>query len=157
MSHCLSVCGSGALTTTRKSFRGPWIHGIEQIPDQRSSNHSYYGKSHLLSIRGPPKFRQAMAKHIVGADSGSWPSWDGSDLFNELRRFMPYAEVEDYYWHGAWDKKLLAVDLELLAAHRKDAGGPEPPPRKDVPAHEFLGLPQPPPMPPLAASLPPPS
>lgn len=50
----------------------------------------------------------------------------GPDLFRELLRLYPVAEVEDYVKNGAWKDGLMKSDLQLIEAHRKEAGAPEP-------------------------------
>mmetsp|Transcript_82199 Transcript_82199/g.255469 ORF Transcript_82199/g.255469 Transcript_82199/m.255469 type:complete len:453 (-) Transcript_82199:239-1597(-) len=62
----------------------------------------------------------------------------GAELFRELLRLYEGAEVEDYHKVGRWREDLIRTDIQLLAAHRKEAGAPEPPALEDVP------LPKPP-------------
>lgn len=56
----------------------------------------------------------------------------GPELFKELLRVFPVAEVEDYYKNGAWKNELVKTDLVLISAHRKEAGAPEPPSLDEV-------------------------
>lgn len=56
----------------------------------------------------------------------------GPELFKELFRIYPVAEVEDYYKNGAWKDDLMRTDLQLVDAHRREAGAPEAPPLEEV-------------------------
>lgn len=56
----------------------------------------------------------------------------GPELFKELLRIYPVAEVEDYWKNGVWKDELMRADLQLIEAHRKEAGAPEPPALEDV-------------------------
>jgi len=60
---------------------------------------------------------------------------DGTELFRELRRFLPDAAVEEYYNYetGIWDKECLLIDIELIERHRQVAGAPEAPPLEEIP------------------------
>lgn len=57
---------------------------------------------------------------------------NGPELFKELLRIYPVAEVEDYWKNGAWKDELMRTDLQLIESHRKEAGAPEPPALEDV-------------------------
>lgn len=57
----------------------------------------------------------------------------GADLFRELLRLYPVAEAEDYHRLGSWREELIKTDLQLIWAHRKEAGASDPPPLEDVP------------------------
>lgn len=58
---------------------------------------------------------------------------DGKELFRELLSVYPSACYEDYYKPpGVWNIETLEIDLELLHAHRKEAGAPEPTPLDEV-------------------------
>eukprot|EP00429_Kryptoperidinium_foliaceum_P038119 CAMPEP_0176176496 /NCGR_PEP_ID=MMETSP0120_2-20121206/90405_1 /TAXON_ID=160619 /ORGANISM="Kryptoperidinium foliaceum, Strain CCMP 1326" /LENGTH=274 /DNA_ID=CAMNT_0017514543 /DNA_START=1 /DNA_END=821 /DNA_ORIENTATION=- len=56
----------------------------------------------------------------------------GPDLFRELLRVYSVAEVEDYFKNGQWRDDMMKVDLELVTAHRREAGAPEAPALEDV-------------------------
>lgn len=56
----------------------------------------------------------------------------GGDLFKEVIRLYPVADVEDYFKLGQWKDDLMRVDIELIVAHRKEAGAPEPPALSEV-------------------------
>lgn len=56
----------------------------------------------------------------------------GPELFKELLRLYSTAEVDDYYKAGQWKNELMKNDLILIAAHRKEAGAPDPPSLEDV-------------------------
>jgi len=64
----------------------------------------------------------------------------GMELFRELLRLYPVAEVEDYYKAGQWKDDLMRTDLQLIEAHRKEAGAPDPLPLEEVPAPELPKL-----------------
>lgn len=57
----------------------------------------------------------------------------GPELFRELKRVYPGANVEDYFAMGAWKDDVMAVDWQLVSAHRREAGAEEPPALEDVP------------------------
>mmetsp|Transcript_140871 Transcript_140871/g.392671 ORF Transcript_140871/g.392671 Transcript_140871/m.392671 type:complete len:321 (+) Transcript_140871:86-1048(+) len=59
----------------------------------------------------------------------------GSELFRELKRLLPTAIFGDYYQNGAWKRRHLLVDIELVQAHRREAGAPDPPSlsERDIP------------------------
>jgi len=61
----------------------------------------------------------------------------GSELFRELQRLYPVADVEDYYKLGAWKEDLMKTDMQLIDAHRKEAGAPDPVPLEDIPEPEL--------------------
>jgi len=58
---------------------------------------------------------------------------DGSLLFRQLKRIFGGAYLEEYYWNGTWDMETLALDLELLQKHHRQANSPELPPLEDIP------------------------
>lgn len=62
----------------------------------------------------------------------------GPELFKELYRLYPVAEVEDYYKMGAWKNDIMRADIVLLSVHREEAGSPDPPPIEDI---KIPGLP----------------
>lgn len=61
----------------------------------------------------------------------------GPELFRELVRIYSVAEVEDYFKNGVWRNDVIKHDLQLLAAHRREAGAPDPPDLEDVPMPEL--------------------
>lgn len=48
-----------------------------------------------------------------------------SVLFQELHQLLPTTAQEDYFKNGAWQVRLLQLDLELVKKHREEAGAPE--------------------------------
>lgn len=56
----------------------------------------------------------------------------GVDLFRELLRVYPRAEVEDYFKVGQWKDEVMKVDLAMIKLHRTEAGAPEPCALEDV-------------------------
>ena len=54
------------------------------------------------------------------------------DLFKELFRLYPLAEVEDYFKGGQWQRELLKMDIQAIFAHREEAGAPEAPPLEEI-------------------------
>lgn len=56
----------------------------------------------------------------------------GPELFKELIRLYPLAEIEDYYKGGQWNSELIKMDIQVFFAHREEAGAPEPPPIEEV-------------------------
>lgn len=56
----------------------------------------------------------------------------GPELFKELFRLYPIAEVEDYYKNGAWKNEIMKTDIVLLGAHREEAGSPDAMPLEEV-------------------------
>lgn len=56
----------------------------------------------------------------------------GPELFKELVRLYPLAEVEDYFKGGQWNAELLKMDIQVFWSHREEAGAPEPPPVEEV-------------------------
>lgn len=62
----------------------------------------------------------------------------GPELFKELYRLYPLAEVEDYFKSGQWQDELLRMDCQVIYAHREEAGSPDPPDLSDI---EFPKLP----------------
>mmetsp|Transcript_53322 Transcript_53322/g.107048 ORF Transcript_53322/g.107048 Transcript_53322/m.107048 type:complete len:319 (-) Transcript_53322:100-1056(-) len=57
----------------------------------------------------------------------------GADLFRELVRVYSTADFEDYFKAGIWKEDLVKADLQLIWAHRREAGAPDPPDIDDVP------------------------
>ncbi|CAK0884986.1 unnamed protein product, partial [Prorocentrum cordatum] len=56
----------------------------------------------------------------------------GPDLFQELLRVYPVAEPEDYFKAGQWRDEVMKTDLQLIEAHRLEAGAPDPPALDEV-------------------------
>lgn len=56
----------------------------------------------------------------------------GADLFKELLRVYDVAEFEDYIKNGQWQDEQMRVDLQLVEAHRREAGASEPIPLSEV-------------------------
>jgi len=56
----------------------------------------------------------------------------GHELFKELLRFYPLAEIEDYVKQGQWREDILKVDIQLFEANRNEAGAVDPPPLSEV-------------------------
>jgi len=61
----------------------------------------------------------------------------GVELFREMLRLYPVAELEDYYKGRLWKDDLMRADLQLIAAHRREAGAPDPIPLEEVPMPEL--------------------
>jgi len=57
---------------------------------------------------------------------------NGPELFRELLRLLPTLEPDDYCKHGMWQNELMRLDVQILAAHRTEAGAPDPPPLESV-------------------------
>lgn len=55
------------------------------------------------------------------------------DIFRRLVQLMPNAYLEDYYKMGSWKTDVMVCDIELLEAHRREAGAPDPVPIEEVP------------------------
>lgn len=62
----------------------------------------------------------------------------GAELFKELYRLLPSLSFEDYFKNGVWQNDLMRLDIEVIDAHRREAGAPDPPAMEDV---EFPPLP----------------
>jgi len=54
------------------------------------------------------------------------------ELFKELMRLYPLADVEDYYKMGQWQHDLMRMDIQVFYAHREEAGAPELPPLEEI-------------------------
>eukprot|EP00928_Gymnodinium_smaydae_P036901 TRINITY_DN25711_c0_g1_i2.p1 TRINITY_DN25711_c0_g1~~TRINITY_DN25711_c0_g1_i2.p1 ORF type:complete len:214 (-),score=41.61 TRINITY_DN25711_c0_g1_i2:35-601(-) len=67
------------------------------------------------------------------------------ELFRELLRFIPTANIHDYYEVGAgsWLNERMRLDIEIVAAHRDQAGAPDPPPLASIPAPDLPTRPEP--------------
>eukprot|EP00448_Togula_jolla_P034201 CAMPEP_0170633200 /NCGR_PEP_ID=MMETSP0224-20130122/35813_1 /TAXON_ID=285029 /ORGANISM="Togula jolla, Strain CCCM 725" /LENGTH=350 /DNA_ID=CAMNT_0010962121 /DNA_START=97 /DNA_END=1149 /DNA_ORIENTATION=+ len=61
----------------------------------------------------------------------------GVELFREVLRFYPVADIEDYYKGRVWKDELMRTDLQLIDAHRREAGAPDPIPLEEVPMPEL--------------------
>lgn len=59
-------------------------------------------------------------------------SKSGVELFKEVLRWYPVADVDDYLKAGAWKDELMRTDIELVRLHRKEAGSPDPIPLEAV-------------------------
>mmetsp|Transcript_854 Transcript_854/g.2378 ORF Transcript_854/g.2378 Transcript_854/m.2378 type:complete len:323 (+) Transcript_854:116-1084(+) len=57
----------------------------------------------------------------------------GVELFRELLRVYSVADLEDYFKVGVWKEELIKADLQLVWAHRREAGAPDPPDLDEVP------------------------
>merc|ERR1712080_467519 len=59
----------------------------------------------------------------------------GAELYRELLRLYSAADIRTYEnADGTWDDQLILTDIEIIAAHRDEAGAPPPPPLEQVPA-----------------------
>jgi len=67
----------------------------------------------------------------MGSEEGALEK-SGAELFKELLRVYPVAEVDDYFKHGQWKDEVMKVDLQLVEQHRKEAGAPDPVPLEEV-------------------------
>eukprot|EP00435_Cladocopium_sp_Y103_P044311 s467_g12.t1 len=56
----------------------------------------------------------------------------GAELFKELFRLLPSLSFEDYFKNGVWQNDLMRLDIEVIDAHRREAGAPDPPPMEEV-------------------------
>lgn len=77
-----------------------------------------------------------MADEDFGEDLASLSSdalaKTGPELFRELLRVYTMADVEDYCKNGVWQDAQMKVDMQLIEAHRKEAGSEDPPPIDEV-------------------------
>ena len=55
-----------------------------------------------------------------------------AELFKELYRLYPLAEVEDYFKGGQWQCELMKMDIQAFFAHREEAGAGDLPPLDEV-------------------------
>mmetsp|Transcript_58246 Transcript_58246/g.123641 ORF Transcript_58246/g.123641 Transcript_58246/m.123641 type:complete len:306 (-) Transcript_58246:350-1267(-) len=53
---------------------------------------------------------------------------DGPELFKEIYRVYPVAEVDDYHKGGLWRDDVMRLDLQLLLSHTREAGAAYPEP-----------------------------
>lgn len=56
----------------------------------------------------------------------------GVELFKEVLRWYPVADIEDYFKNGVWKDEIMRTDIELVRLHRKEAGSPDPIPLEAV-------------------------
>lgn len=56
----------------------------------------------------------------------------GPELFKELLRVYPVADLDDYWRAGLWKNDLMKTDLVLIESHRREAGAPDPIPLEEV-------------------------
>lgn len=63
----------------------------------------------------------------------------GPKLFQQLQRFVSSADVEDYYKHGTWQDELMRTDMQLVEAHRREGGAPDPLSLEEVPVVKLPG------------------
>jgi hypothetical protein len=56
----------------------------------------------------------------------------GPELFRELLRVYPVAELDDYHKMYKWQDDQMRIDLQLVHAHRAEAGAPDPTPLDEV-------------------------
>mmetsp|Transcript_151060 Transcript_151060/g.263242 ORF Transcript_151060/g.263242 Transcript_151060/m.263242 type:complete len:269 (-) Transcript_151060:207-1013(-) len=56
----------------------------------------------------------------------------GPELFKELLRVYPVADLDDYWRGGLWKNDLMKTDLVLIESHRREAGAPDPIPLEEV-------------------------
>lgn len=73
---------------------------------------------------------------------------NGPELFRELLRQYPLVVLDDYYKHGLWQNELMRLDIQILNAHRLEAGAPDLPPLSDI---RMLEIPEPKLLPALTA------
>eukprot|EP00427_Karlodinium_veneficum_P007794 CAMPEP_0169091278 /NCGR_PEP_ID=MMETSP1015-20121227/16276_1 /TAXON_ID=342587 /ORGANISM="Karlodinium micrum, Strain CCMP2283" /LENGTH=611 /DNA_ID=CAMNT_0009151757 /DNA_START=124 /DNA_END=1959 /DNA_ORIENTATION=+ len=65
-------------------------------------------------------------------DEEELKSKGGEDLFKELLRLLPTADIQDYYKNGVWQDSTIRLDIRILEGHRQEAGSPEPIPLEEV-------------------------
>jgi hypothetical protein len=65
----------------------------------------------------------------------------GAELFRELVRQYPEADVEDYRKVGVWKDEQMRLDVRLFIAHRSEAGAPEAVPLSEVPVPQVKDVP----------------
>jgi len=76
-------------------------------------------------------------------------------MYRELARNFRHTTLEDYCKNGRWLREHLEVDLELVLAHRRQAGAGEPRPLEEIPIPQLptpRRLPLPPAPPPPSAT-----
>lgn len=66
----------------------------------------------------------------------------GAELFRELMRLLPTVNIEDYCKAGIWQNNLIKLDMEVVEAHRREAGAPDPPPLSKVPMPSLPSVPK---------------
>mmetsp|Transcript_16937 Transcript_16937/g.43185 ORF Transcript_16937/g.43185 Transcript_16937/m.43185 type:complete len:329 (+) Transcript_16937:109-1095(+) len=67
----------------------------------------------------------------------------GPELFRELMRQLPLVVLDDYYKHGIWQNDLMRLDIQILNAHRLEAGAPDVPPLSEIKIPEIPDPPKP--------------
>ena len=88
----------------------------------------------------PPVAPQIPAEgQLTEEHSGEKGLDEGMELFRELLRFMPTANVHTYFngINKEWNKELILTDTDILQAHRREAQAPDPPPREEMPVPEI--------------------
>lgn len=71
--------------------------------------------------------------------NGSSGEQDPIELFRELARQFPTVKAEDYFTGGKWQVDRMICDTELIIAHRREWGSPDPPPIEEVQLPELPG------------------
>jgi len=66
---------------------------------------------------------------------------NGLELFRELLRHFPIADIEDYHRAGMWRNEKLKADIVLICAHRMEAGAADPVDLEDVPMPQLPSCP----------------
>lgn len=67
----------------------------------------------------------------------------GPELFREIIRQYPLVNLDDYYKHGIWQNDLMRLDVQILNAHRLEAGAPDLPPLAEIKLPEIPDPPKP--------------
>jgi len=65
-------------------------------------------------------------------DEEELDSCTGEELFKQLLRLLPTADVQDYFKNGVWQDVILKLDCRILIGHRQEAGAPEVPALDEV-------------------------
>mmetsp|Transcript_16072 Transcript_16072/g.25685 ORF Transcript_16072/g.25685 Transcript_16072/m.25685 type:complete len:241 (-) Transcript_16072:57-779(-) len=65
----------------------------------------------------------------------------GPELFKELLRLYPLAEIEDYYKQGQWQTEVLRLDIQIIYSHREEAGALDPLPYEQIVMPALPGVP----------------
>ncbi|CAJ1359705.1 unnamed protein product [Effrenium voratum] len=73
-------------------------------------------------LRGAASGRHKCAREISG----------GAELFKEMYRLLPTLSFEDYFKNGVWQNDMMRLDIEVIDAHRREAGAPDPPAMEEV-------------------------
>lgn len=56
----------------------------------------------------------------------------GEEVFRRLYRLFPLASPHDYFKNYQWQVDMMQIDIDLIEAHRREAGAEEPPPLEEV-------------------------